>query len=70
MDEGKDKFYNQLEDTVSSCNRHDIIVVMGDVNAKVGTITPTGRKEVMGKFRAGVMNDDERGYVTSAVQMD
>ena len=36
MDEKKDEFYNQLQDTVSRCNRHDMIVVMGDLNAKVG----------------------------------
>ena len=28
MDEEKDEFYNQLPDTVSSCNRNDMIVVM------------------------------------------
>ena len=26
MDKEKDKFYNQLQDTVSSCNRNDMIV--------------------------------------------
>ena len=30
MDKEKDKFYNQLQDTVSSCNRNDMIVVVGD----------------------------------------
>ena len=36
MDEGKDEFCNQLQDTISSCIRHVMIVVMGDLNAKVG----------------------------------
>ena len=29
MDKIKDEFYNQLQDTVSNCKRHDITVVMG-----------------------------------------
>ena len=31
MDEEKDEFYNQLQDTVSDCNRNSIMVVMGDL---------------------------------------
>ena len=57
MDEEKDEFYNQLQDTVSSCNRNDIIVVMGDLKAKVGN-NKTNREVVMGKFGIGAMNDN------------
>ena len=57
MDEEKDEFYNQLQNTVSSCNRNDMIVVMGDLNAKVGN-NNTNREDVMGKFGVGVMNDN------------
>ena len=45
MDKEKDKFYNQLQDTVSSCNRNDMIVVMGDLDAKVGN-NNTNREEL------------------------
>ena len=70
MDKEKDKFYNQLQDTVSSCNRNDMIVVMGDLNAKVGN-NNNNREDVMEKFGFGVMNGNrERGYVTSVMQMD
>ena len=55
MDEEKDEFYNQLWDTVSSCNRNDMIVVMGDLNAKIGN-NNTNREERMGKFGIGIMN--------------
>ena len=65
----KDEFYKQLQDTVSSCNRHDMTVVMGDLNAKVGN-NNKNREEVMGRFGVGVMNDNGEGYVTSVVQMD
>ena len=55
MDEEKDEFYNQLQGTISSCKRHDTIVLMGDVNAKIGR-NNANREEVMGKFGVGVMN--------------
>ena len=44
MDEEKYEFYNQLQDTLSSCNRHDMIVVMGKGN------NDTIREEVMGNL--------------------
>ena len=49
MDKEKYEFYNQLQHTLSSCNRHDMRVVMGDLNAKLGN-NHTIREEVMGKF--------------------
>ena len=44
-----------LQDAISSCNRHDMIVLMGDLNTKIGS-NNANREEVMGKF--GVMNDN------------
>ena len=55
MDEEKDEFYNQLQDTVSDCNRNSIMVVMGDLTLKVGN-NNTYREKVMGKFGVCVMN--------------
>ena len=57
VNEEKDEFYNQLQYTVSSCNRHEKIVVMCDMNAIVGN-NNTNREEVMGKFGIGDMNDN------------
>ena len=45
MDEKKDEVYNQLKDTASCCKRNKIIVVIGDLNAKVGN--NTNREEVI-----------------------
>ena len=56
MDEQKNESYNQLQDTISDCNRNDLLVVMGNLNAKVGN-NNTNRKEVMRKFGTGIMND-------------
>ena len=55
MDEEKNEFYNQLLDTVSDCNRNNIMVVMGDLTLKVGNDN-TNREEVMGKFGVCLMN--------------
>ena len=45
-----------------------MIVVMGDLNAKVGNNNTDG-EEVVGKFGVGVMNvTKERGHVTSTTR--
>ena len=56
MDRQKNESYNQLQDTISNCNRNDVIVVMGDLNAKVDN-NNTNRTELMRKFGIGIMND-------------
>ena len=66
MDEEKDEFYNQLQDSVASCSSNDMIVVIGDLDTKVGS-NKINREEVMGKSGVKVMNDNEKGYVTSVV---
>ena len=57
VDEGKDECYNKLQDTISSCNRHDVIVLMGDLKTKIGS-NNVNREEVMGRFGVEVMNDN------------
>ena len=52
MDEQKNESYNQLQDTISDCNRNDVIAMIGDLNAKVGN-NITNRKEVVRKFGIG-----------------
>ena len=62
MDEQKNESYNQLQDTISDCNRNDVIAMIRDLNAKVGN-NNTNRKEVVRKFGIGIMNDSgERLY--------
>ena len=56
MHEQKNESYNQLQDTISDCNRNDVIVVMGNLNAKVRN-NNTNRKEVMRTFGTGILND-------------
>ena len=56
MERQKNESYNQLHDPISDCKRNDVIVVMGDLNVKVGN-NNTNRGEVMRKFGIGIMND-------------
>ena len=47
-DKIKDAFYDQLESEIISSSNHNILIVMGDLNAKVGN-EHTGLERVMGK---------------------
>ena len=47
----KHDFYEQLEGTVQKCNRDDIRLITGDLNAKVGKGTPE-RREILGQHGA------------------
>ena len=53
--ESKDDFYEQLEGTVQKCNKNDILLITGDLNAKVGKGTPEER-EVLGQHGTGDRN--------------
>ena len=56
-DDTKDKFNQPLEETIRKCSARDIIIVMGDMNAKVGTDN-TGFEEIMGTKVIGTMNEN------------
>ena len=42
-EEEKDKFYEQLEEEIRTTPRHDVLMVIGDLNARVGEDS-TGRE--------------------------
>ena len=46
-DEDKDAFYNQLQSVLHRTPKHDMVAVMGDLNAKVGC-NNIGREACMG----------------------
>ena len=56
-DDEKDEFYEQLQRTFDTCNRHDIVIVMGDLNAKVGDDNKDV-EGIMGKHGLGNINDN------------
>ncbi|XP_072025119.1 craniofacial development protein 2-like [Amphiura filiformis] len=56
-EEDKDNFYEQLQAIVDSIHKHDVLIVMGDLNAKVGEDNE-GCESIMGKHGLGVRNDN------------
>ena len=56
-DNEKEDFYQQLQLLKDKCPRHDITIVMGDLNAKVGSDN-TNLQHVMGKEGLGEMNNN------------
>ena len=56
-EEEKDDFYNSLQTTVNSVPKRDILMLLGDLNAKVGK-DRTGREREMGPNGIGEMNEN------------
>ena len=56
-EEDKDNFYEALQREVDATPRHDVLMVFGDMNAKVGSDN-TGREGIMGKHGLGNINDN------------
>ena len=54
--EDKDNFYEQLQTVVDSVHKHDILLVMGDLNAKVGEDNE-GYENIIGSHGVGERND-------------
>ena len=46
--DSKTSFYEKLQSTVSKIHRHDILIVLGDFNAKVGN-DDDGKERIMNK---------------------
>lgn len=56
-EEPKDTFYLQLQQALDSVPSHDVLLVIGDLNAKVGR-SNEGREKTMGKNGCGEMNEN------------
>ena len=56
-DESKEEFYEQLQWEVEAAPRHDVLIVMGDLNAKIGEDNK-GWEKVMGQHGLGRMNEN------------
>ncbi|XP_071510344.1 uncharacterized protein [Diadema antillarum] len=57
VEETKDAFYEQLQHELDSALGHDMKIVMGDLNAKVGD-NNSGYDRAMGRYGCGVMNEN------------
>ena len=56
-DEDKDTFYEVLQREIDAVPNHDVLLVLGDLNAKVGN-NNRGREQVMGQHGIGQINDN------------
>ena len=56
-EEEKEAFYTQLQTTLDKIPRRDMLIVMGDLNAKVGNDN-TGREREMGRNGVEQMNEN------------
>ena len=62
--DAKDDFYDQLQSVLEGVPKHDLLIVMGDWNAKVGQ-AEEGEETSIGKYplSGGVRNDNGEGFV-------
>ena len=56
-EEEKDEFYEQLEEEIRTTPRHDALMVIGDLNARVGEDN-TGKERAMGTQGFGCANNN------------
>ena len=56
-DELKQEFYDSLQDDLDHTPRHDTRILMGDLNAKIGS-NNTVRKRIMGPHGLGCLNEN------------
>jgi len=61
-DEDKDAFYDMLQARVSLVPNHDLLLVMGDLNAKVGSDN-SGYEACMGNHSPGTRNDNGERFI-------
>ncbi|XP_011437187.3 craniofacial development protein 2 [Magallana gigas] len=56
-DDEKDTFYNLLQSVLHRTPKHDMVIVIGDLNAKVGQDN-TGKEACMGAHGIGQLNEN------------
>ena len=66
-EEEKDNFYDQLQTEVNKVKAHDVLVLCGDLNAKVGSQNE-GIERNMGKHGLGEQNENGEKFVGFCVE--
>ena len=56
-EEAKELYYEQLQQICQRVPKHDLLIVMGDFNAKIGNDNK-GYEDTLGKNGIGVLNDN------------
>ena len=66
-DEKKDEFYLQLRAIIEKASTKDMVMMMGDFNAKIG-LNNTGYEDTMGTHGLGVMNSNGECFADPVCQ--
>ena len=69
--EAKDDFYDQLQSVLEGVPKHDLLIVMGDWNTKVGQ-AEEGEETTISKYplRGGIRNDNGERFVNFCAMND
>ena len=65
----KEEFYQLLQGEVNKVKNRDMVIVMGDFNAKVGS-TNSGYETVMGRPGVGTMNENGERFANCCLAND
>lgn len=68
-EEAKDNFYSSLQRVLDEIPRHDITLLMGDFNARVGQ-SNHNRRRVMGKHAVGDLTDNGERLISMCEEND
>ena len=67
-EEDKNKFYNQLQQVYSETNSHDLVITMGDLNAKIG-YQMSGEEGIVGQHAlVGERSDNGERFVALCME--
>ncbi|VDP43154.1 unnamed protein product [Schistosoma margrebowiei] len=66
-DDIKDQFYERLQSITEKCQRKDLTILMGDLNAKVG-IDNTGYEDIMGRHGRGETDGNGERFANLCIQ--
>lgn len=68
-EEAKDNFYSSLQAVLDEIPRHDVTLLMGDFNARVGQ-SNHNRRRVMGKHAVGDLTDNGERLISMCEEND
>ena len=68
-EESKEEFYSKLQEQLVKVSNHDILIVLGDFNAKIGCDN-TGYERNMGKHGLRTRNDNEERFLEMCLEND